>query len=366
MRDEDVVSLIAALLRGEARGCASVEAQLIDAARHHGVMPLLDAAFSRGVQGPPGLAGASRKDALVHAMHEQLQQAELASVLSALAAKPVPVLLMKGAALAYSHYPSPALRPRADCDLLVPPGAREPAVRALTALGFRRASGPAGEYVGYQAALVRGACTVDLHWRISDMQSFAWLFTFDDLATQSRGVPALHPGARRLGDAHALLLALLHRAGTNVEAGRGSGDRLIWLHDFKLLVDTIDDETLARFLALACDKRVAAVALDGLRACARHFPSSRLAAVIATLERSPMAGSGAALLHAGRWRREWLELRALPRAGARLAYLGRRLYPHADHLRERFPGPGGLPALHARRWLAGMGRAISSRRSSRA
>ena len=171
--------------------------------------------------------------------------------------------------------------------------------------------------MGYQYELhhvdPRGVThNVDLHWRISNAQSFAWLFAFDELAAAAVPVPMLGASARRLGDVHALALALLHRAGNNQFIEAGFGDRLIWLYDFHLLVEAMTDDDLAQFRRLAEAKRIVAIALDGLRRCADAFGSPRVQALIAELERSPAAESGAAFLRAGKIGREWLELRAIP------------------------------------------------------
>ena len=199
------------------------------------------------------------------------------------------------------------------------------------------------------------ACSVDLHWRISNAQSFAWLFAFEELAAASRPLDALGPHARRLCDAHALVVALLHRAGNNAFIDAGFGDRLIWLHDFRVLTDAMTDDELARVVRLVADKRIAAIAIDGLRRCGECLPSPRLDALISALERGAAPRSGADLLRAGRLRREWLELKAIPTMRARLAYLAGRALPDAQYMRERFPGSSrALPLLHARRWLGGL------------
>ena len=60
-----------------------------------------------------------RQDAIHAAAHEPLRTADLAEVLSALAARGVDVLILKGTALAYDLYPAAELRPRSDTDLLI-------------------------------------------------------------------------------------------------------------------------------------------------------------------------------------------------------------------------------------------------------
>lgn len=361
--------LICALLRGESpawpadAGDEAVETFLREA-RYHGVTPLLDARFRQAGSScdwPEEFRRACREDAVVQAMRELAHRTELVRVLESFAQAGIAALLMKGTALAYSHYADPALRPRADSDVLVAPRDRDAALRILRDMGYRRISGPAAAHVGYQSEMTRtdgrGETTsVDLHWRVSNAQSFAWLLDFDELAAASVEVPVLASSARRLGDAHALLHALLHRAGNELFVRRGFGDRLIWLHDFRVLADAMADDDLARFVRLARDRQVAAIAIDGLRSCARCLPSPRIAALVAELEAGPGAAAGAALLGAGPLRREWLELAAIPTMRTRIAYLAGRLVPSADYMRERFPESGkrALPLLHARRWLGGL------------
>ena len=61
---------------------------------------------------------------------------------AALGAEGLAVLLVKGAALAMSHYPRPWERAMADIDLVVRPGARERTLAALVKHGFTRVAGP--------------------------------------------------------------------------------------------------------------------------------------------------------------------------------------------------------------------------------
>ncbi len=369
--------LICALLTGEGATWSGDEsssaiAAFLDIGRYHGVLPLLDAALrSRDdfAKWPQEAVAACRQAALAQTAYELAHGAEIERVLDELAHANITPLLLKGTGLAYSLYASPVLRPRSDSDLLVAPEMRETAWQALQRLGYRRVGGPAGRFVGYQLQAqlsdTRGlAHNIDLHWRISNAQSFAWLFSFADLAAAAVPVPTLHPRASRLGNAHALLLCLLHRAGNNLFQAPGFGDRLIWLYDIHLLVDAMTNAERDDFRATVEAKRVGAIALEGLRRCAERFPSPSLAALIDALARSPQAQSGAELLTAGRMRREWLEWRAIPGAGARLAYLAERAFPSREYMLERYPESSSrpLPALHARRWLEGLGNLLHLRR----
>ena len=190
--------LLCALLRGETPAWPATSddvsiAVFLRTARCHGVTPLLDAKFvESGLQEswPQAIRQTCHEDAVAQAMHELATRAETGRILAMLGRAEIRPLLLKGTGLAYSHYPSPVLRPRADVDVLVAPSEREAAWRILQDLGYRRIGGPAGTFGGYQLELhyddPRGVThNVDLHWRISNAQSFAWLFTFEDLAAAS-------------------------------------------------------------------------------------------------------------------------------------------------------------------------------------
>ena len=70
---------------------------------------------------------------------DMLRERELIAVLAAFAGAGIGTLLLKGAALAYSHYPEPALRTRCDADVLIRPADRDAAMRICSKrLGYRR------------------------------------------------------------------------------------------------------------------------------------------------------------------------------------------------------------------------------------
>ena len=72
------------------------------------------------------------------AILEALRARELRDVVERLREHGIQPVLMKGAALAYTHYRRPELRPRTDVDLMIPDGARERVARCLTTIGYRR------------------------------------------------------------------------------------------------------------------------------------------------------------------------------------------------------------------------------------
>src|SRR6266478_2136290 len=135
-------------------------ARFLDAGRYHGVLPLLDAEFARreGFETwPREIVATCHKSMLAHKIRERAQRAETKRVIDALTDAGVQPLVLKGTALAYSHYADPALRPRSDTELLIPPDTREHAGRALGALGYSKGEGVEGEFASYQATWSREA-----------------------------------------------------------------------------------------------------------------------------------------------------------------------------------------------------------------
>ena len=94
------------------------------------------------------------------------QQADTRRVLQTLRDHDVPVLLLKGAAIASQVYPSPALRPITDLDLWVRAGAMPEAERALGTVGLSHAWAEFGGLIDTNSQVVMrepGALGVELH-----------------------------------------------------------------------------------------------------------------------------------------------------------------------------------------------------------
>jgi hypothetical protein len=347
-------------------------AAFLDEAYYHGVMPLVDAIFQSSlwsIEWPEAIRFRCRVVTRAEAASELARRAEMARVLRALASAKIESLLLKGTGLAYGCYANPTLRTRVDTDLLVRPESKDIASGVLQSLGYRRVEGPAGIFVGYQLALRRDdrfgmRQAIDLHWRISNVQTFAWRFSFDELAGPAVPVPNLDRHAMRLGNAHSLLLSLLHRVGANVFQEPGFGDRLIWHYDNKLLVDQMLPTEIEEFTQMVDAKGVGAIALDGLRACVRRFGSPRLNGLIQNLTESPTARAGSVFVNGGRLKQEWVEVLAIPGFRSRLRYLAQRAFPAAEFMREMYPESASrsLAYLHARHLLQGFGRLITNAR----
>lgn len=86
----------------------------------------------------------TRKLTLLSLRHESWHKERtraLDDILSALERAGIDTVVLKGAALAWTVYPSPSLRPMSDVDILVAPSAARPAQAVLHTLGFQSIHG---------------------------------------------------------------------------------------------------------------------------------------------------------------------------------------------------------------------------------
>ena len=362
-----------ALLRGEpvawpASNDSEFDARFRDCAAYHGVGPLLTRQVSltlpgdRRVTEPLCLARELKDDVAI----ELARKHELVRVLSALAESGVTALLLKGAALAYSIYPSPALRPRADTDLLIRSADREITARTLSEFGYEKPNAISGECVTYQCGYVKRDRfhidhVLDVHWRISNTQMFSRALDYEELRSRSVPLAALGRHARALAPADALLLACMHRAHHihspyRVDGVSSSGgDRLIWLYDIHLLIDAMSSRELEEFTRLAEKRSMRAICRDGLLRTRQCFGTRVPEEVLLSLSKTGPTEPSAAHLRAGNMRHLLTELRSLPRWRDRITLLGEHLFPPPDYMLEKYAvtSRAWLPMLYLQRGILG-------------
>jgi hypothetical protein len=290
---------------------------------------------------------------------------ELVRVLSALRDSGVEPLVIKGAALAHTHYRAPYLRPRYDTDLLVSKDDFRRTCWILFDLGFRRVNSISREAIRTQWTFERSleggvAEYIDLHWAISNRPLFAAMISFDELrdhAIRLRLANSVDSSSTRKdadvaapGAVHALLLACIHQI-----AHHNGWGKLIWLYDIRLLANQLSDVEWERFVDLAARKRITRLCRDVLlRAasvgCSRDV-IRRFDNVAETPERSAMYLGGAGT----RWRSLMLDLQAVTGLGAKIGLVAGHAFPDAMYMRRAYGSSGvfGLSSAYVRR--LGMG-----------
>ena len=291
---------------------------------------------------------------------ELVRTREITAAVDALAQHDIRPILLKGAQLAHTVYGSPALRPRADTDLLIRRGDVDTARRVMRGLGYVEALQSQGELLFCQFQMLKRdrfgiEHAFDFHWKISTQTMFADVFSYDELAAAATGVPALGAHAVAPCDVHALLLACIHPVMHHRNA-----ERLIWLYDIHLLVSRLSHADRERFVTLAAAKGVTTICAHQIALSRSRFGTPTPIGLGGDLSRLAAAEPSAVYLQPSRrWHGELAaNLRALPRTRDRLRLLREVVLPDPGYV-LRLYGVSGLgsmllPALYLHRIVRGL------------
>jgi len=238
------------VLRGGAAEWQEDPSAYVEAIEEHAVGPL---AYAR-IPHP-----ALREIALRAAAAELLRLEDLRTLLDGFARHGVPLLIIKGTALAYDIYEEPELRPRADTDLLIDRNDANRARGVFAELRYDARVLSGDPHANRQQAFARrdsfGVQHVyDLHWDIANTPIVRDALRFDELMVRSMALPRIAPAARAPSHVDALLLACIHRV-----AHHHDSDRLIWLYDIHLLHDGMTRAEHDEFWRRAAERRVVAI-----------------------------------------------------------------------------------------------------------
>lgn len=288
-------------------------------------------------------------------------------VLAALAPAVEPVVLLKGGALAPMLYPSLALRPMSDVDILVRPEQLAQAVRRLEALGYGESAPAMGTaespVTGYH---VRRTCqspvplTVEVHQSVAaatDGANMAWFWTQLEpmaLCGSDGAVRACHMLSPTANLLHLSAHLMLHHGEAQAA--------LVQFYDLHLLVDRWGERVNWQEAVCHADEMEWTPALwAAMQGCAdrlgTRWPEGSLAALTRRAsvrtahmvqERAqPQATTLAALV--------WLALKSLSWP-ARAQWLGELVFPRPAYVRWRYrPNPAWLwPLCYFVRWGRGL------------
>jgi len=297
--------------------------------------------------------------ARTQAAWEALSTTELKRVLSALHAAEIEPLLLKGAAIACSHYPMPHLRTRIDTDVLV--SGRAVAVqRVLESLGYQRQLRLPGRHVLRQDLYLRRDALgfthhLDVHWAITNRPAFADCLEYPELRSRAAPLTDLHPQALGLAASDALLHACLHRI-----AHHQDDPNLLWLFDIHLLVQAMDESEFDDFVARALQKRLGCVARRGIELAQARFatrlPKGALDDYFPGEQIAEERRLGRAVSPRGsRLHAALADLRGLQGLGDKLAWMAEHFFPAPNYMLARYgvDSRAWLPALYLHRGIRG-------------
>jgi hypothetical protein len=332
---------------------------LVRSADYHGITPLLWRALhdrpDRPVQLVERLAGAVNAEVARAAV----RQRELGLVLKAFGSLAVDMVVLKGAALAYSCYEQPWLRMRTDTDVLIERTSLARARAALVATGYSPApTVSTGEFVSHQMAFERRdehglTHAVDVHWKAVNPQLLADAVGFQDIWAASRIIPAAAGTSMRIPDAvWSLALACVHRL-----AHHQDQERLVWLYDIDLLTRALTTSEWNRFLTVSKERHISAICADGLEAAARYLGTSVPIDAIQSLKDAGQGEPSRTYTERAQRRLAVLrnDLRHLRRWRDRARLLREHAFPSASFMMARYASHhrAWLPAFYVHRLLTG-------------
>ena len=366
--------LICAVLRGEGAAWPATEAEVdveefLARADHHGTLPLLhdrlrDPAIADAW--PGSIRERCTAEALFGAAWEMAQRGEIIRLMAAFREAQMKPLILKGAALACSHYPLPGLRPRSDLDLIVAEADHRRAEEVLRHLGYARQGVPMGTHIAsestWSVAMRDGSSIdVDLHWRSSNSPALARLLGYEEMQARAVPVPSLGPEAFAPCPVHALLFACIHRAGHEHAPMYVDGvavpakDRLIWLYDIHLLASKMPGDELEEAAAIASNRRMTAIVREPLELCEARFALTLPASVKTALAQGKRREPSAEISHGGRLRGMAGDFLAISGVAERFWWLRELAFPSAQYMHAKYPASSSwLPVLYARRAYDGL------------
>jgi Uncharacterised nucleotidyltransferase len=359
---------LCAVIRGTPRiwrdlGDPSAQAVFLAAVRRHRLRPLIAWLLrERGelASWPAALAEALVKSERAEAALEIVRAVELGRLLRSFAAAGVEAILFKGAALAYSLYPEPWLRPREDTDVIIRFADLPEAGRVLVDAGFEPMSMTAGGIVTHQRTYVRNDRSGrrhewDLHWKIANPVAFADLLSAGELLDGS--VPIALGGdaiARVPRPVHALVLCCLHRVSHHHDSGN-----LLWLYDIHLLAERLALDEVGELVDVCRRIGAGAICARGLRLARERFetrlPESILGDLEAPVDGTPALPAAYLGTDAGKARLLAADLAATAGWRRRLVLIREHLFPPADYMLSCYSRSSRplLPALYAWRIVRG-------------
>ena len=274
------------------------------------------------------------------ALHSLVREHECRRVLGLLEQADIPVLLLKGTSLAYWAYDTPYSRERGDIDLLFRNKADvDVAILLLADLKFDLVETVLpGNLISFEVTVLREAehgspLEIDLHWHLSNMPMFAFQFGFDELMRDAITLPKLAKNAFGLAPIPAYLHACMHRI-QNITIH--SENNLKWLYDLYVLGRKFDAEDWQKLVAVAIEKKLAGVCVDGLLAADASFGTQAPAFVIKQLKQEA-EHEGMDVSKMGRWFYiQRMNFQAFPNMRLRLRWLRQRLLPDFAYLRNYY------------------------------
>jgi len=387
MADRLLAQAVRAVLRGEPvpawawpgdDPAQEVAQTFVARAEFHGVVGVLCGSAHSLPEWPSPVTASLRDAARRAALAEQVETAAIRSLIERLGQSGIALLLLKGAALAYLAYPSPAMRPRGDTDMLIRAADLAAVRHHLAASGWRRASSPHTRQLqeSWQLECALGIVAVlDLHWQPSERPVLQKILREEDFWQGRVVMPRLGPhvfapdGLRLL--VHGAVNQLWHQTrGVHVAGIRVvDSQRLIWSVDCHVITARFTPEDWAALIAFCGECDAGAIVAAALAQAERTIGLVLPDGLLAQLE--PASGRSAAFEYITGFdelANALADLRAARGLAERAQILHHLAVMKREQLEERYPHSRHWPTalLHLRRYGGAAARLIGLRPRGRA
>ena len=272
-------------------------------------------------------------------------------------------LLIKGTALAYSHYAQPWQRPRTDTDMLIERSELERYASVFDALGYDKLFAIEGRMVSYQSTYSKtlsanSALNIDLHWRISNRQILSNTLLYADMVERSQHLSQIEMST--VDDVDALLIACQHRLGHHQRE-----ERLAWLYDIYLIASGLDESQWQALCKRAITHQLAALTLDGLKKIESLFDFSLPQTVHSELAMQSEEPSQIFLQREmPEWRIAVYELRAISGINNKVRWIIENVLPNSAYVKQQMNQESFLLA-HGMRISRGVKRLFTRQASTK-
>lgn len=377
MKDHSLIDdVLAAALRGERAPWPSTgqDADLIDSVKtrilFHAITGLLHEQGSRLEGWPTSMREWLRNHSIGRFIWEHNHKALLGELLDRLHQAGIVARVLKGTAIAYTHYAEPALRVRGDTDLLIHEADLAQTRNVFAAMGFKRMFPTHGVFgdLHFQELLQYvdqhgQSHEIDLHWEVSNSRALRPVLDVEQFMAETVPLPRLSPRAVTVSLETRLLHGFVNRAmhGPFYLASQSSyfPQRLIWAHDYRLQLSQLTKQQWFGLAERCCQLGVSAAASDALRFASETLSVAVPREVRERLDAAPGDTFVARYIAERRpLQQALIDLQATPGVAGKLRFLLARAFPTREHMRSKYSSARSWPlaVLYLRRLFEGAAR----------
>ena len=334
---------------------------VIDQACHDGIIVLAEKSLARHPQFaiiPSELLELFREAGKEIIFQQFVFQREQQQIFSKLTHAGIAFIVMKGAALAQWLYQSPMDRSITDIDIwLKDKTSVEMLGDLLQPLGFERQP-TLGELTTHEQAFDKTVqnttIRVDAHWALFNSAILSDSLDFDHAYKNGINLEIQNQSVKALSVNDALINSIGHRA---LKKLSGQENTLKWLYEQHLLFNDLDEQQWAELIKQSAESGISDLTLESIEQSQLQLNTKVEPDVIKQLSLNAKREKINRTWFASWARYQWHEMQAVsPSFTVRLQWLGQKLLPNPDAVREGYGYKQAAWKVLLKRFSVGIGR----------